>query len=269
MKYSKQMKVGVSNMAVQRIEEYRMKNGKDILKVILKPTKVFNQGYFYAPAEAVELVLERSWCLSKSGNRIVVVASKGNTTTKFHQELCKFYHDCYVDYIDHINMVEIDNIDQNLNVVTQQQNGLNQLTRGYIIHNYKHSKLTFQPQINLNNQLYYPFKQVNFEDEACIKQHLVEQDFVRVKLQEDYYMFDFLKYRRGSEDILDLERTGIISEEEAIYKHISKYKDNAWFYLRFGLQDYFRQYNIPIPAYSLDEQGFMVDCITGKRLCPF
>ena len=35
-----------------------------------------------------------------------------------------------------------------------------------------------------------------------------------------------------------------------------------------GLQDYFRQNGIPIPEYSLDTEGFMVDKVTGKRLCP-
>ena len=82
-------------------------------------------------------------------------------------------------------------------------------------------------------------------------------------------MFDFKKYRRGSEDILDLERTGKISEEEATYRHILRYADNAWFYLRYNLEDYFRQYHIPVPKYSLDTQGFMVHLITNQRLCPF
>ena len=43
-------------MAVLNIEEYRQLNGLDVLKVILKPTKNFPDGYFYADAVDEELV---------------------------------------------------------------------------------------------------------------------------------------------------------------------------------------------------------------------
>lgn len=97
----------------------------------------------------------------------------------------------------------------------------------------------------------------------------IERVWLREKLGTDYYIFDFLKYRRGSEDLLDLERTGVLSEEEATYRHILRYKDNAWYYLRYNLEQYFKDYNIPVPKYSLNEQGFMIHPITGKKLCPF
>ena len=257
-------------MAIERIEEYRMQNGDDILKVFCKPTKNFPEGknFFYAPTEAVNLVRGKSWCLAKQGNRVVVTAYKANTTIKFHQELCNFYHSCYVDYIDHINMVEVDNIDQNLNVVTNQQNGLNRFTRGYQLSK-NQLRLAFLPRIRLNDQENYPFSQVHREDEVCILQNEVEQEFARIKLQEDYYMFDFKKYRRDSKDILDFERTGEISEEEATYRHILKYSDNAWYMLRYGLEEYYKENHIPIPQYSLDSDGFMVHPITGQKLCPF
>ena len=259
---------------VSRIEQYRMKNGKDILKVILKPTKVFpNGGYFYAPVEAISLVESLNWCLSKSGNRVVVTAgthnSLGRFTYYFHQELCNFYLGYYVDYIDHINHIETDNVDQNLNIVTSQQNGLNKLTKGYQIRNENYSKLAFRPMIVLNGQTYFPFSQVHREDEACVLQYQVEAEILRDMMGDEFYQFDFKRYRRGDLDILDLERTGKISEEEATYKHILKYSDNAWYYLRYGLQDYFRENKIPIPQYSLDSDGFMINLITNKRLCPF
>lgn len=64
-------------MSVIKIEEYRQQNGDDILKVYTKPTKVFpNGGYFYAPDEAIDLVKERSWHLTKNNNGIIVTASK-------------------------------------------------------------------------------------------------------------------------------------------------------------------------------------------------
>lgn len=257
-------------MAVQKIEQYRMQNGVDILKVFCKPTKNFPKGenYFYAPAETISLVQERSWFLHKDNNRIEVLAPKENTTTLFHQELCKFYHGCYVDCIDHINMVEIDNTGDNLNVVTKQQNQLNHFTRGYLL-NRNQSKLAFQPRIQLSSRNIYPFNQVHREDEACIQQYYAEQIVLRDMMGEDYYQFDFLKYRRGELDLLDLERRGIISEEEAIYKHVLGYSENAWYYLRYGLQEYFKENNIPVPQYSLDTNGFMIHPITGQKLCPF
>ena len=39
--------------------------------------------------------------------------------------------------------------------------------------------------------------------------------------------------------------------------------------LRYGLEEYYKENNIPIPEYDLDSEGFMVDKITRKKLCPF
>ena len=257
-------------MAIQQIQEFRQKDGTDILKVILKPTKAFpNGGYFYAPVKTIELVQERSWCLVKRSNRVAIEAHKGSTNTSFHQELCYFYHSCYVDCIDHINMIEIDNTDDNLNVVTSQQNQLNTFTRGYGVHNYKYSKLAFQPMIRLNGQVHRPFHQVHREDEACVLQYQAETDILKEMMGDNYYQFDFKKYRRGASDILDLERTGKISSEEATYRHILRYAENAWYMLRYDLEEYYKENNIPIPKYALDEQGFMVHPITNEKLCPF
>ena len=99
----------------------------------------------------------------------------------------------------------------------------------------------------IDGKQYRPYSVVKREDNACTTQNYLEQVYLREKLGTQYYMFDFKKYRRGSQDILDLERTGQISEEEAIYQHIRRYSSNAWYYFRFGLQDYFQQYRIPIP----------------------
>ena len=50
-------------MAVSRLEEYRQKDGTDILKVILKSTPTFpNSCYFYTDAENIDLVMkDKSW----------------------------------------------------------------------------------------------------------------------------------------------------------------------------------------------------------------
>lgn len=78
----------------------------------------------------------------------------------------------------------------------------------------------------------------------------------------------FLEDRSNAIDILDLERTGQISHEESVYRHVKRYSQNAWYYYRYDLVDYFKEYNIPVPEFALDERGFMVDIDTGRKLCP-
>lgn len=172
----------------------------------------------------------------------------------------------YPDYIDHINGVELDNINNNLNSINQQQNSYNKPTRGYVIQ-YSNG---FRPQIKFNGKAYHPYSVVHSEIEACVIQHQIETDYLKSLMGNDYYMYNFLFDRRNDLDILDLERTKKISVEEAIFRHVMRYaKDNAWYYYRYNLQNYFSQYHIPIPTYSLDNQGFMIHPITGKKLCPF
>lgn len=271
-------------MAVAKIEEYRQQNGVDILKVYCKPTAKFpeRRSFFYAPAEAIDLVNKYTWCLCTQGkNRVYVIARVNGSdyydeygfrhydTIIFHIKLFEFYNNYkWQGDIDHRDMVEIDNADQNLNAVTHQQNQFNHFTRGYLIDT--HCKTaSFTAKIMIDGKHYRPYSAVRNEADACSTQNYLEQVDLRDKLGSQYYMFDFLKYRRDSEDILDLERTGQISEEEAVFKHIMGYCNNAWYYLRYGLQDYFQQYHIPIPEYRLDEYGFMVHPITGQKLCPF
>lgn len=257
---------------VESIKEYKQLNGVSILKVFLKPTAKFpNGGYFYAPAEAIDLVQKYSWCLKQQGNGVYVVAHTYSDYCRkiilLHKELFKFYqgYDWQED-IDHINLIEFDNTDDNLNATTSSQNKYNKFTKGYVYNNeWRH----FQPHIMINSKQYYPFSVTRREDEACILQDNIEKVCLRDKLGTDFYMFNFLKYRRGSEDILDLERTGQISEEEATYRHILRYKDNAWFYLRYNLAEYFKDNHIAVPEYRLDAEGFMVHPITNQKLCPF
>lgn len=202
-------------MAVQNIEQYKMKNGMDILKVYTKPTKKFPNGAcFYADAEEIDLVKNHTWWLNKKGNSIYVKSFIFPNNCRFHRELCFLQLGYYVACIDHVNGIGFDNITQNLNVVTNSQNKFNIFTKGY---SYRNKDSSFQSSICLNSKIYYPFSIVRREDEICIQRNDVEQNWLKEQMQDDYYMFDFKKYRRGSEDILDLERTGVISEDEAVY----------------------------------------------------
>lgn len=282
------------------IKDYKQKNGIDILKVYCRPTKSFPDGlnYFYAPVEAIDLVNKYTWFLMRLNKRVMVCASdmknKKKRTIYFHKELFKFYHgydwNCE---IDHVNLVDFDNTDKNLNAVTYNQNGINKFIRSYGVY-YVEDNVYFRAKFNLNGVCYiisdYADEiyrrtgiRVSAKENGLLGKFsyssgkLNEDDVCRVQYElinivsdsKGMYSFDFKKYRRGSEDILDLERTGQISEEEATYRHVLQYADNAWYMLRYNLEQYYKENHIPIPKYSLDSNGFMVHPITGKKLCPF
>lgn len=257
-------------MAIQEIKEYRQKDGIDILKVIMKPTKFLPKGgYFYCDTKDIDLVEKYNW--SVESIKYNCVSYRTNDSYRrhllLHRELAYKYLGYYPDYIDHVNGLEFDNTDVNLNVVTTQQNRFNSSTRGYTYNSdYKY----FKACIKLNYKTLSPYSCVHTEIEVCRLAYLIETEYLRGILKDDYYMYDFLKDRRNDLDILDLERTGIISEEEATYRHVIRYaKDNAWYYYRYNLEQYFRDNHIPVPDFTTDEQGFMRHPITNQLLCPF
>ena len=254
-------------MTVQNIEYYG-----DTLKVILKPTDKFPAGrnYFYCDSDAktLDLVNNYSWHLQKQGKNTYVEAISGDSHLRFHREYAYSILDSYPTCIDHINGVDFDNTDNNLNPVTNQQNGYNQPTRGYY---FNKRDRNFQPCIIFNRKNHYPYRVVHSELDACQLAHLSETDYLKSLMKKDeYYMYNFLKDRRNDLDILDLERTKQISAEEATYRHVLRYaRDNAWYYYRYNLEQYFKDNNIQVPNYSFDTDGFMIHPITGKKLCPF
>ena len=244
-------------MAVLNIKEYRQKNSDDVLKVLFKPTKVFPEGYFYCDASDEELVKKFTWFLHK---RKYVMAGFGSYYSQqhlfFHREkkhnLLGYYPKC----INHINGIEFDNVNKNLDEVSQQQNCWCKPSKGYKI-----AGKSFEPVIVIKSQNIWG-KCISTEVKACQVAYLLE-------LQYRGYRYDFLKDRRKDLYILDLERTGQISEEEAIYRHVLRYAaDNAWYVYRYDLFNYFKDNHLKVPAYSIDFDGFMTHPITGHRLCP-
>ncbi len=120
-------------MAVERIEKYRQKNGEDVLKVILKPTKNFPDGYFYCDASDEKLVRSYTWHLFNKKQPYVVADFRNNYShqiLQFHQEMAHNKLEHYLDCINHINGIEFDNVDRNLNPVTNQQNQWCRASRG-------------------------------------------------------------------------------------------------------------------------------------------
>ena len=245
-------------MAVKGIEKYRQQNSEDVLKVILKPTQKFPEGYFYCDACDEELVKNYTWCLHTQRYPYVIAnlgSSYNQQTKQFHQEKAFNILDEYPNYINYINGVEFDNVNQNLDKVTNQQNSWARPSRGYLI-----AGRSFQPHVAVNSRQIHA-KCTRTEVEAI-------QSAYQLEMQYEDYRYDFLKDRRKDIDILDLERTGQISEDEAVYRHVLRYADNAWYLYRYNLFEYYKDNNIPIPVYAIDDEGFMTHHITGQRLCP-
>lgn len=246
-------------MAVLRSEKYRQRNGDDILKVITKPTKAFPEGaYFYCDASDEELVRRYTWGLRSQKEPYVVahIGSRDNQQTLyFHQEKARNKLENYPDYINHINGIEFDNVNQNLDKVTNQQNQWCRISKGYLI-----AGRRFQPHVRINSQQIYA-KRTRTEVEAI-------QSVYQLELQHEDYRYEFIKDRRNDLDLLDMERTGQISEEEAVYHHVCRYADNAWYYHRYNLADYFKDNHLKIPTFFTDTDGYMIHSVTGQRLCP-
>lgn len=256
-------------MSVIRVEEYTMKNSEKVLKVILKPTEKFPEGknFFYTDDNEItrELIENYTWCLVQQGNNTYVIAMLGSPNTGqkrlyFHQEYAKEVLGFYSDCIDHIDRLEINNRNYNLNIVTNQQNVRNQPTIGY---RFDTRCKVFQPYFIINNKTYYrgSFKS---EPEALI---------ATFKLREEVYSdynYNFLEDRRDYIHLLDQECRGTISHEESSYLRAKELiESNPWYVYRYNLFDYCQAHNIVIPDFTLDEQGFMTDINTGKRLCPY
>ena len=245
-------------MAVKGIEKYRQQNSEDVLKVILKPTQKFPEGYFYCDTCDEELVKNYTWCLHTQRYPYVIAnlgSSYNQQMKQFHQEKAFNILDEYPNYINHINGVEFDNVNQNLDKVTNQQNSWARPSRGYLI-----AGRSFQPHVAVNSRQIHA-KCTRTEVEAI-------QLAYQLELQYEDYRYDFLKDRRKDADILNLERTGRISEEKAVYHHVCRYADNAWFYYRYNLTEYFRDNHLKVPDYAIDEEGYMTHPITGQKLCP-
>lgn len=250
-------------MAVEDIRKYRQRNGNDVLKVILKSTKNFPDAYFYCDASDEELVESYTWFLKNQKEPYVEATIRSSynynqQTLRFHREKAFNILGYYPDYINHIDGIEYDNANINLDVVSQQQNLWCRPTKGY----QKDKRCrSFQPYVAVNYRDIHA-KCTRTEVEAIQSAYLLETEY------EDYH-YDFMKDRRHDLDILDSERTGKISEDEAVYRHVLRHAaDNAWFYYRYNLTRYFADNRIPLPRYSLDSDGFMTHSITGQRLCP-
>lgn len=243
---------------IERVEQYG-----DDLKVLMTPTKTLpNGGYFYASADARELVESKRWLIlcHTSGFRVRNSSSIDSGV---------FFHVAYMQQqlnvdsldgvVDHMNGVPFDNVSGNLRVATTEQNSMNKVTRGYT---YVEASHGFVPYITVHGQM---IRGATAENEITAAQMAYD-------LHKEYFGewdYDFFNDRRTEYELLDKERTHKISHDEAVYEHVKSHVErNAWYVYRYNLQDYCKEYHIQIPEFRFDANGFLVDKDTGIRLCP-
>lgn len=244
-------------MALYRILEYKQKDGRDVLKAILNPSKAYPKGsYYYADAEDIALVEQDCWHVMQD-KYTRYVSGRFERCSRFHQCLMLRHGVTELLHIDHLNHCGFDNCMCNLKNVTPAYNTLNRMTWGY--KPIGSSGRGWRAKLDVPN---YISDCASNEVEACQIIYDLEQQYLP-------YHYNFLEDMSNDIDILDLERTGQISHEEAVYRHVKRYSNNAWYYYRFNLEEYYRDYNLPIPQFSLDKCGAMICDLSGRRLCPY
>lgn len=274
---------------VSHMEEYTQKDGLGVLKVFTKPTDKSPGGYFYVNALHKEDIEACSWSVYRD-----------HVSNGFIQKIYPWLVKPKLRIV-HMNRVGIDNMYHNLRVVTHLQNLHNRPSRGYI-HTADggfYAKVTTPGGSIRSKRCGTEFEALKYvrdmQERYCLWRwdslycafddlnefHVYDYDplYCFGNYEEHYelqnesyvgYVYSFVRDRSNDRDLLDLERTGVISGEEAIYRYVMRYAaDNVWYYYRYNLIRYFEHYKIPVPDFSTDVDGFMTDKVTGKRLCPY
>lgn len=151
--------------------------------------------------------------------------------------------------IDHISMNRWDNTSLNLRNISHRQNCLNKPSIGYSVP--RDRSFQVQGKGNIPGNIY------NNEFDAVSEAGFIESEYKK-SFPDGEFIFDFMKWRAYDTNLLLNYYRGSISAEELTYKHVLKYADNAWYYYRYNLKDYFKDNHIPIPEFSLDKDGFML-----------
>lgn len=241
---------------IEKIEAY-----DNILKVSLKPTRKFPNGFFFCDADALDLVQSYSWHLREVGNNIYVSAIKRGSQFYFQQEYAFQVLGYYPDNIDFRNLAGIDCRDINLNAIPKKETYKNRPCIGYRY--YSTLKNKFQVTV--------------FDDYKFLDEVYCPNEFEAIKtaynMRQFYYKdfnYDFFEDRQHDFDILNAELTKKISSDYATYLHIVRYvNDNPWYVYRFGLEGYCKDNHISAPTFRIDSNGFMVHPITGQKFCPY
>lgn len=274
--------------------KYKQLDGREIIKAW--DPKGF---YFYLDAADEDILQKYNISIVKAGSKSNMMVPKATSIKEnnvyrqksFGQLLTFKYKGVYKIpgiIADHINGLEIDNIKSNIRLVNLAGNGRNQFSQGYTI-NFKDSasngqlNTTYLPTIKIRTSTGHkslrPFGMLKSEKEAAIYQFFAEQQYINGTLpgvdytlinKRDIINFDFVSYRRFSPEILDRERTGKISKEQAIYEQLKKFSHNIWYYYRYNLKQLYIDYKIGVPKnWYEDAEGRLRFLTNGELCCPF
>lgn len=172
---------------VEKIEAY-----SNVLKVLLKPTRKFPNGFFFCDADAITLVQNYSWCLQRINNNIYVVANSYGSHLYFQQVYAQQVLGYIPDNIDFYNLSGVDCRDCNLNVISKKSTYKNRPCQGYRY--YSTLKNKFQVTI---------FDNYRFLDEVYCSNEF-EAITTAYNMRSHYfkdYNYDFLRDRQHDFDI--------------------------------------------------------------------
>lgn len=251
---------------VTGIEKFTQKDGLEVLKVWLSPTREFPNGsFFYCEAKDEDLVrMHPNWVIYSQKQPYVQakasIASAISGRYLFHSEVARKYCSKLSEAIDHYNGIEFDCVDRpNLFSVTTEQNTRNRRSKGYELVGSR----SFRATIRFCGERIYS-SYVRNEVEALILRNQLE----KVYLAD--YNYNFLADRRTDMDLLMYEREGQWTKEQVIREYLRRH-DNPWFFFRYDLREVYQQYGLSFPQegkdYWIDAEGFMVNK-DGARLVP-
>lgn len=127
----------------------------------------------------------------------------------------------------------------------------------------------FKPTIKVGKNYFSPFGVVKNESEACQLQYKLETEWLYQNVGQPQYQYNFCYDLKHDPDILHELKTGVITQDEAVFKHIKRYASNSWFVLRYNLQPVLQQFGLPFPEYKLNDKGIMISVEHGKILNPY
>lgn len=251
---------------VTGIEKFTQKDGLEVLKVWLSPTKAFSNGsFFYCEARDYDLVLAyKNWTISDPKHPYVrAVASITSAVSHhyhFHIEIAKKYCSELPEAIDHYNGVEFDCVNRpNLFSVSLEQNSRNKRSKGYSIT----TSGSFYPQ------LIYHGRNIRSNPARTEVEALIDRSQLEKRYYSDYN-YNFLEDRRTDLDLLMYEREGQWTKEQVIREYLTRH-NNPWFFFRYDLREVYQQYGLSFPQegkdYWIASDGFMVNK-DGERLIP-
>lgn len=252
----------VPSMSRSSVSFHTQKDGTAIARLVYDNTLIYIDRYLYETVQdftpcfvRTDITLSKVTFRKDNGRGIANQAVTPDVLLDLNPSLLLWYKNYYRGDVTWSNVVE-----SGSDFVQTQKS----LPKGYVSLVYPTGSTYFRVGHVFRLMERSITTTVRTEDEACYR----AREFDLNNYDNRPFIFDFERYRFCDLDILDLERTGRISSEEGYYHMVKRYAENAWYIIRYGLEGYCRENHIPIGSYRLDENGYMIHPITGKKLSP-